>query len=204
MSELTLNPRTTAVVVIDIQKGILGMEGAPHATAAVVANCVRLTEAARRAGALPVLVHVGGARDGADRLNLTVDQGWTGAAALPPDWSDLAADLGAHPRDIVILKRQWGAFYGTDLDLQLRRRKVATIVLCGIATEFGVESTARDAYERGYEQVFAEDAMTGRSAESHANSVGRIFPRMGRVRGADEIVAALAEAREPGASQAPR
>ena len=91
----------------------------------------------------------------------------------------------------MILKRQWGAFYGTDLDLQLRRRKLATIVLCGIATEFGVESTARDAYEMGYEQVFAEDAMTGRSADSHANSVTRILPRMGRVRGTEEIIAAL-------------
>ena len=197
MSELILDPRTMAVVVIDIQKGILGMPGAPHPTASVVANCARLVDAARRVGAQPVLVHVGGSRDGADRLSPTVDQAWPGGAALPPDWSDLAPELGSHPRDIVILKRQWGAFYGTDLDLQLRRRKLATIVLCGIATEFGVESTARDAYERGYEQVFAEDAMTGRNAESHANSVARIFPRMGRVRRTDEIIAALGAMDEP-------
>ena len=83
---------------------------------------------------------------------------------------------------MVILKRQWGAFYGTDLDLQLRRRGLSTIVMCGIATEIGVESTARDAYERGYELVFASDAMTGSTAEGHANSIERIFPRMGRVR----------------------
>lgn len=101
------------------------------------------------------------------------------------------AELDCQPSDIVILKRQWGAFYGTDLDLQLRRRGLKTIVLCGIATEIGVESTARDAFERGYEQVFAEDAMTGRNAESHANAIGHIFPRMGRVRGTEEIVAAL-------------
>jgi nicotinamidase-related amidase len=197
MSELILDPRSTAVVVIDIQKGIVGRPGAPHPTASVVANCVRLVDAARRVGAQPVLVHVGESRDGADRVSPTVDQAWPGAAALPPDWSDLAPQLGSHPRDIVILKRQWGAFYGTDLDLQLRRRKLATIVLCGIATEFGVESTARDAYERGYEQVFAEDAMTGRNAESHANSIVRIFPRMGRVRRTDEIIAALGATAEP-------
>ena len=197
MSELILDPRSTAVVVIDIQKGIVGRPGAPHSTASVVTNCVRLVEAARRVGAQPVLVHVGGSRDGADRVSPTVDQAWPGAAALPPDWSDLAPELGSHPRDIVILKRQWGAFYGTDLDLQLRRRKLATIVLCGIATEFGVESTARDAFERGYEQVFAEDAMTGRNAESHANSIARIFPRMGRVRRIDEIIAGLGATVEP-------
>jgi nicotinamidase-related amidase len=117
------------------------------------------------------------------------------AAALPPDWSDFVPELGSHPSDIVILKRQWGAFYGTDLDLQLRRRGITTMVLCGIATEFGVESTARDAYERGYEQAFAEDGMTGLNAESHANSVTRIFPRIGRVRSTEEIIAAL-EAKE--------
>ena len=197
MSELTLDPRSTAIMVIDIQKGIVGMPGAPHPTASVVANCVRLVDAARRVGAQPVLVHVGGSRDGADRLSLTVDQSWAGVAALPPDWSDLTPELGSQPNDIVILKRQWGAFYGTDLDLQLRRRKLATIVLCGVATEFGVESTARDAYERGYEQVFAEDAMTGRNAESHANSIARIFPRMGRVRSTDEITQALGAMGEP-------
>jgi nicotinamidase-related amidase len=111
--------------------------------------------------------------------------------ALPPDWSELIPELDRQPSDIVILKRQWGAFYGTDLDLQLRRRGLGTIVLCGISTEFGVESTARDAYERGYELIFAEDAMTGSTAESHANSVGHIFPRMGRVRSTEEILTAL-------------
>jgi nicotinamidase-related amidase len=113
------------------------------------------------------------------------------ATAPSPDWSDLIPELDRQPGDLVIFKRQWGAFYGTDLDLQLRRRGLATIVLCGIATEFGVESTARDAYERGYEQVFAGDAMTGLNAESHANAVERIFPRMGRVRRTEEIIAAL-------------
>jgi nicotinamidase-related amidase len=111
---------------------------------------------------------------------------------MPPDWSEFIPELDRQPGDIVIFKRQWGAFYGTDLDLQLRRRGLGAIVLCGIATEFGVESTARDAYERGYELVFAVDAMTGLNAESHLNSIERIFPRMGRVRSTEEIVAALA------------
>ena len=111
--------------------------------------------------------------------------------ALPPDWSELIPELNRQPNDLVILKRQWGAFYGTDLELQLRRRGLSTIILCGIATAFGVESTARDAYERGFEQVFAEDAMTSRTAESHTNAIANIFPRIGRVRSTAEIVAAL-------------
>ena len=193
MSDLKINPQRTAIVVIDLQKGIAGMPGgAPHTKPAVIANSVRLLAAARAAGAQPVLVHVGGSPDGADRLKTPTDQPMRATGSLPPDWSELIPELDQQQGDVVVLKRQWGAFYGTDLNLQLRRRGLTAIVICGIATEFGVESTARDAYERGYELIFAEDAMTGFSAESHANAVERIFPRLGRVRSTDEIIAALA------------
>jgi nicotinamidase-related amidase len=191
MSDLILEARRTAVVVVDLQKGIVKNPGAPHSTSTVIGNCSRLLGAARRTDAQPILVHVGGSSDGADRLHPPADQSMRAANAPSSDWSDFISELDRQPGDITILKRQWGAFYGTDLDLQLRRRGLTTIILCGIATEFGVESTARDAYERGYELIFAEDAMTGLSAESHANSITRIFPRIGRVRRTDEIVAAF-------------
>ena len=197
MSSLTLDPHHTAIVVIDLQQGIIQRQGAPHPMASVVANAARLLVAARSAGVKPVLVHVGGSPDGADRLHPAADEAMRSSSDLPPDWSDLIPELDQQPGDIVILKRQWGAFYGTDLDLHLRRRGINTILLCGVASEFGVESTARDAFERGYEQVFAEDAMTGLSAESHANAVSRIFPRLGRVRSTDEILAALAGTSTP-------
>jgi nicotinamidase-related amidase len=93
--------------------------------------------------------------------------------------------------DIVITKKQWGAFYGTHLELQLRRRGMDTIVLCGVATDYGVESTARFAYEYGFQQIFAEDAMTSRSEEQHNAAVNFIFKRIGRVRKTDEILKAL-------------
>jgi nicotinamidase-related amidase len=196
-ASLTLEPRRTAIVVIDLQNGIVGMPGgAPHAKPTVIANAARLLTAVRAAGALPVLVHVGGAPDGADRVHTPVDQPMRSFGKLPPDWSEFIPELNQQPSDIVVLKRQWGAFYGTDLDLQLRRRNLSTIILCGIATEAGVESTARDAHERGYALIFAEDAMTGQSAESHANSTTRIFPRLGRVRSTEEILAAIETARE--------
>lgn len=109
-----------------------------------------------------------------------------------PDWDLLAPDLGHDERDIRITKHQWGAFYGTELDLQLRQRGVRTIVLGGIATNFGVESTARDAYERGYSLVFVEDAMAGITADAHTFARETIFPRLGRVRTTQDVFDALA------------
>jgi nicotinamidase-related amidase len=190
MSELKLDPQRTAVVVIDLQKGIVGRNCAPHSTSTVIANTARVLDIARRAGGLIVLVHVGGASDGADRLYPQADLPMP-RGPLPPDWSELIPELNRQETDLVILKRQWGAFYGTDLDLQLRRRKMTTLVLCGIATEFGVESTARDAFERGYELVLVGDAITGFSAESHTDALEHIFPRIGRVRSTEQVIAAF-------------
>lgn len=90
----------------------------------------------------------------------------------------------------MITKNQVGAFYGTDLELQLRRRKIETIVLCGIATDLGVESTTRFAFDHGFQQVFAEDAMTSRSEEGHSGAI-KFFRRAGRVRATEEIIKAL-------------
>ena len=189
--EFKLDPKSTAIVVIDLQKGIAALPGAPLPMATVIANTARMLAAARQAVAQPVLVHVGTSPDGADRLNPAADQQPRTTGPMPPDWSELLPDLGNQPSDIVILKRQWGAFYGTDLELQLRRRALTTVVLCGVATEFGVESTARNAYELGYQLVFASDAMTGMHPDSHTNSVERIFPRIGRVRTTDQVIRAL-------------
>jgi nicotinamidase-related amidase len=93
----------------------------------------------------------------------------------------------AQPSDITVTKHQWGAFYGTDLDVQLRRRGVKTVVIGGIATNMGVESTARQAHEHGYDVVIAEDASTGLSAEMHDFAVTKIFPMLSRVVKAEDV-----------------
>jgi nicotinamidase-related amidase len=179
-----------ALVVIDLQKGIVARDTKPHASADVVRRSAQLAEAFRKAKLPVVLVHVAFAPDRSDALKLPVDAP-NPSMQLPPDWSDIVPELGPRDGDIIIRKRQWGAFYGTDLDLQLRRRGVKTIVLTGIATNFGVESTARDAWERNYEVFFAEDAMSAMDAESHQFAITKIFPRIGRVRSTQQVLAEL-------------
>lgn len=132
--------------------------------------------------------------DGKDMLHPLLDQPpqW-GSGPRPADWSDFVEEIKPTGKDIVIVKRQWGAFYGTELDLQLRRRKIETIVLCGVSTNVGVETTARDAYQRGYIQIFATDAMAANSKEEHEATLKYIFPRMGLLRTTEEILKATAE-----------
>jgi nicotinamidase-related amidase len=185
-----LDPKQTALVLIDLQGGILGRQTAPHSAGDVLARSVRLAERFRAAGGLVVLVRVSFSPDGGDRLTPPTDEP-PPPAATQPGWDEISPDLGRDPKDIVITKRQWGAFYGTQLDLQLRRRGIRTIVIGGIATNFGVESTARDAFERGYALVFVEDAMAGLTGEAHSFAIKTIFPRLGRVRSTEDVLKAI-------------
>lgn len=190
MENLTIGD--AALVAVDLQAGILRVPLAPHSAAAVLGNGVQLVNAFRRAGRPVVLTRVAWAVDFADALQQPVDRPLPmPPGGLPADWADLAKDLEAAPGDVVITKRQWNAFHGTELDLQLRRRGVKTVVLAGIASNMGVESTARAAYELGYRLVFAEDAITSMSAELHAFAAQTIFPMIGQVRSTEQILAAL-------------
>ena len=154
-----------------------------------------LADALREAGGFVVWVRVSAAVDGRDMLKPVCDEPMAFRGELPKDWAELVPELNVKPADHVVTKKQWGTFYGTDLDLQLRRRGVKTMVLTGIATCFGVESTARDAYERGYRLIFAEDAMSSLDVAGHQHAITRIFPRIGQVRKTEEIVQALGRRR---------
>lgn len=188
--ELALDVTTTALVVIDIQKGIAEDPSLkPYSAREVIANVSKLLGAFRKRNMPVFLVRI----ELASPIALSPESDLPPLDPLdsPPGFADLVPEMTPIPSDIIITKRQWGAFYGTELDLQLRRRDIRTIVLCGIATEYGVEGTARSAYEHGYRQVFAEDAMTAASAETHTMVVNAILKRLGRVRSTGEIIEEL-------------
>jgi nicotinamidase-related amidase len=165
---------------------------APRTGPDVAQRSRELARRFREAGAPVVLVSVAFAPDFADALSQPVDQPLGGrSGGMPEDFSKLVDGL-KEPGDITIVKRQWGAFYGTELDLQLRRRGVKTIVLGGIATNFGVESTARQAWEHGYAVVIPEDLCTSLSEELHHMAIRSIFPRISRVTQSGDLALATA------------
>jgi len=193
MTEFKLDLNKTALVVIDIQKGIvaMGRKLEPYAANQVVANVSKLVKRFRKLGMPVFLVHVTSI-DGKDMLRPLTDQQvqWS-SSQRPADWGEFVEEIRPTEKDIVITKRQWGAFYGTELDLQLRRRGIITIVLCGVSTNIGVETTAREAYQRGYNQVFVIDAMAANSKDEHEATLKFIFQRIGLLRTADQVLRAI-------------
>ena len=168
---LTKLDTNAALIVIDLQKGVVGMPTA-HPVGEIVARTAQLARAFRERGPPVVLVKVTGVAPG------RTDAGKFNLASLPSDWTEIVPEL-EQPGDHVVSKRRVGAFIGTGLDNYLRERGVTQIFLTGVATSAGVESTARSAYDHGYNVVLVTDAMTDRNAEAHRHSVEVIFPRLG-------------------------
>lgn len=185
MTITTLDPRT-ALIIIDLQKGIVSLP-VVHPTAPVIAGCNTLIGAFRQRGLPVVLVNVTGGAPGRNDQSAP-------HVAPPADWADLVPELDVQPGDILISKNTWGAFTGTTLEAQLRGLGVTQVVIAGIATSIGVESTARQAWELGFNVTLATDAMTDLNQATHDNSVSLIFPRLGETGSVDAIVKQLAAA----------
>lgn len=186
--EKLINPEKTALVVIDLQKW-LGNQYAPYSAEQVINNSAALAEVFRKAGAFVSLVHVS-SKDMKDIPQPKLDTA-PPPLNLPSNWDEFVPELNVSETDHIVTKKQWGAFYGTDLDLQLRRRGIDTIVLCGIATGLGVDTTAREAFMHGYNLILSIDAMTGFSQEEHDHVKNFIFPRIGKIRTTSEIIESM-------------
>lgn len=182
MSVTTLEPKT-ALIVIDLQKGIAALPSVDP-IGAIIEKANDLSRAFRKRGLPVVLVNVAGTPGGRTEQSHR-------SMPVSPDWTDLVPELERQAQDHLVTKHTWGAFPGTGLETWLRAAGVTHIVLAGVATSIGVESTAREAHALGFNVTLAIDAMTDLSAEAHANSVARIFPRLGETGTTHEIVALL-------------
>ena len=182
-----LDPNT-ALVLIDLQNAIVKIPSITPAEV-ILANAAKLVAAFRKA-ALPIVVVTIDPTSGA-KSTVRRDAKSPMPATLPAEALALVPEIKTEPGDIFIVKHTWGAFYETDLNEELKKRGITGIVLAGVATSRGVESTARVASERGYNIAFAQDAMTDVVATAHENSIKTIFPRIGEVDDTDAIIAVL-------------
>ena len=178
---MALTDRNTALIVVDLQKGIIGVPTV-HPIGEVVSQARALADAFRARGLPVVLVNVAGRAPG------RTERGPRAGGTFTDGWTDFLSELDQQPGDLVVTKRTWGAFAGTDLDDRLKALGVTQVVVTGVATSGGVEATAREAYEQGYNVSLALDAMTDTSPEPHEYSTRHVFPRLGETGTSREIV----------------
>jgi nicotinamidase-related amidase len=188
MALTTIDPMP-ALVVIDLQQGIVTAHKGDSVTRAVQQSA-ELAAAFRRYGLPVVLVNVTGRAPGRTENSRSGTM-----AGFPPGWADLIDELDVQPTDHLITKRRRSAFHDTGLDTLLRDLGVTQVLLTGISTSSGVESTARSASDYGYHVVVATDAIADPDAEAHRHSVGRIFPKLGETATTDEILDMLGATR---------
>jgi nicotinamidase-related amidase len=180
---LTQLDTTAALIVIDLQKGIVGLPTV-HPAAEIVGRAAQLARAFRERGLPVVLVNVTGRAPG------RTDAG-APKFSFPPDWTELVPELEQQPGDHLVTKRRVGAFIGTSLDDYLRQCGVTQVFVTGVATSAGVEATARSAYDYGYNVVLVTDAMTDRDADAHRHSIEKIFPRLGETDTTENVLRRL-------------
>jgi nicotinamidase-related amidase len=169
-----------ALVVIDLQKGIVSLP-AVHPIGDVVKHASALANAFRRRNLPVVLVNVdSGAPGRTERARRMTE--------FPAGWTDLVPELNRQPQDHLVTKQTWGAFTNTDLEAHLKTLGVTQVVIAGVSTSAGVESTARHAYELGFNVALATDAMTDMNPDAHDNSITRIFPKLGETGTTEGII----------------
>lgn len=176
-----------ALILIDLQKGIVTMTTV-HSANDIIGRAARLARAFRERGLPVVLVNVTAAAPG------RTDAGPRRLSSFPPDWTDLVPELDQQLEDHVVSKQRPGAFIGTSLDEYLRKHGVTQVVIAGISTSNGVESTARSAYDYGYNVALVVDAMTDRDVDAHRHSVEKIFPKIGETDTTDNVLKLLEQA----------
>jgi nicotinamidase-related amidase len=180
MALTQLDPNT-ALIIVDLQKGIIGARFL-HSIDEVVMRARALADKFRALGLPVVLVNVTGTAPG------RTEQPPRQTTPIPAGWTDFIPELNQQPDDIVVTKRSWGAFANTHLEAQLRTRRVTQVVIAGVSTGTGVEATARQAYEQGINVTLAVDAMTDIRPEAHRYSTAHIFPRLGETGTTAEII----------------
>ena len=182
---LTKFDTSAALVVIDLQKGLVGLPTV-HPVGEIIGKSARLAGAFRERGLPVVLVKVTAAAPGRTDAGVRT-------FSFPDDGTEFVPELEQHPDDHIVTKQRPGAFVGTTLDDYLRQRGVTQVFLTGIATSMGVEATARNAYDLGYNVALVVDAMTDRDADSHRHCLEKIFPRLGETGTTDGVLELLKE-----------
>lgn len=191
-NKLSIDPKTTALLVMDFQTLIVNGYATDKET--LLARTKSLLDAARAKGMKVVYVVVG-FRPGYPEVSArnlifhTIKE--TGRFAAGDPNAEIHAAVAPKAGEAVVTKHRVGAFAGTDLDMILRANGIETLLLSGIATSGVVLSTVRHGADADYRLVVVKDCCSDGDEEVHRVLVEKVFPRQATTATAGEIIAAL-------------
>tara|TARA_Y100000815_G_scaffold83005_1_gene71905 strand:- start:747 stop:1394 length:648 start_codon:yes stop_codon:yes gene_type:complete len=188
---IAIEPARTALVVIDMQNFTVAMDTAPSPARQVLDHCASLARACREAGVLVVLVRVGHADNAMPQPDVPSETSFAGGFVLTDEMREIAPELGPEDGDVIVDKYNWGAFHGTNLDAHLRRRGIDTLLMTGLVTHIGVDTTMREAYAHGYAQILVTDAAAAMTVAQHDFVLEDIAPRLSRLRTTKQVLGYL-------------
>ncbi|HEY6562137.1 MAG TPA: isochorismatase family cysteine hydrolase [Polyangiaceae bacterium] len=209
---ITLDPRRTALIVIDMQRDFLEPGGFGESLGndvsllrAAIGPCKSLLEHARRQGMLVIHTREGHRPDLSDAPRAKIERGAPSARIGAPGpmgrilvrgepGHDIVEALYPVPGEPVIDKPGKGAFYATDLHSILRNREIEALIVCGVTTEVCVHTTVREANDRGYRCLLPSDCCASYFPEFHAVALRMISAQggiFGWVSDSTRIIAAL-------------
>jgi len=197
MAEVVLNPKTSALLLQDLQNELIkgNRPVVPLSGAALIANCQKLLARARTVGMPVIYVRVSRRPDlkDAPRPPLGTPPGASGAPSLieGSEGAAIVAELAPRPEDVVVTKHTTSPFHSTDLGVYLRRFGVSTLLLTGYSTTGVVEGSLRDARDQDYDCVVVRDCCAAATVQEHDTCMDIVFPRMAWVASVDEVVNAI-------------
>jgi ureidoacrylate peracid hydrolase len=197
-----LDGRKTALVVVDMQNYFVadGMPGCAPEARTIVPNINRLAQATRMAGGTVIWIQtealIGDPEDWANRKEATSAARWAKRQSLLARSGDGFAIYPACevlPEDKIAIKYRYSAFipYPSELDGQLRKDGIDTLLVTGVATSTCCESTARDAAMWGYRTIMVSDGNADHTDALHNHTLGKFLVTFGDVQTTDELVVKL-------------
>ncbi len=197
MAEVTLNPKTSALLLQDLQNELIkgSRPVMPLGGTLLIANCQKLLAKARAVGMAVIYVRVSRRPDlkDAPRPPLGTSAAPAGAPGLieGTPGAEVVAELSPRREDVVITKHTTSPFHTTDIGVYLRRFGISTLILTGYSTTGVVEGSLRDARDQDYDCVVVRDCCAAATVQEHETCMDLVFPRMAWVADVDEVISAI-------------
>ena len=194
---LKLNPKTTAVILIDMINAVAKGNGPPYNVPpnrqGVIDNFVRLVAHCREVGTPLIYITTYRRADNSDAPKTVTDAGGGGGAAMLEGTPavEVIDELAPQEGDYIVVKPRFSAYYGTNMEGILKSLGTETILVGGISTQRSVEGTARDAKNRDTQCVVVSDCCTAGEEDVHQMTIEHVLPLLVQVRNTDEAIAAL-------------